>query len=410
MVCVLIYLFIPFTAAGLYGEPRCMRENYANDYDIPQDCLDQKLSVDLWPGQSTWRNSYWRTRHHTTRCLIELWQIVGSEKKLIMLSGFHNFNNVLNLPKTTNLDYSLWIGTTCGDGAWVDRFRYDLRRRDSKSYEAAADTRSYGIDNYRGWCLSFDRGDWSAFGGDVPERTCFKTLELEAFNNINRGSEGRVWGYHQTFYEKHSGRRMLDSEPSANDYVPVLEQYHQCVNTLGDVPACDSLADAALELFNADQELECTLSLYDQKCKSECNEGRLRQTVVSTTFDEPVFESTSRGEISGLRLSGPPGCSFTFSCEHDCFSNTHFDGGAFEVKPYSFTFTIGEDGGGIVKSPMFISGADMPVFKLDGTETSLEDMTGASVSVGKFDDIKQNRRNLYDISTPNLTKETRRKL
>jgi len=182
------------------------------------------------------------------------------------------------------------------------------------------------------------------------------------------------------------------------------------VNTLGDVPACDSLADAALELFNADQELECTLSLYDQECKSECNEGRLRQTVVSTTFDEPVFESTSRGEISGLRLSGPPGCSFTFSCEHDCFSNTHFDGGAFEVKPYSFTFTIGEDGGGIVKSPMFISGADMPVFKLDGTETSLDDMTGASVSVGKFDDIKQNRRNLYDISTPNLTKETRRKL
>lgn len=155
------------------------------------------------------------------------------------------------------------------------------------------------------------------------------------------------------------------------------------------------------------EEFECTLSLYDQECEPECNEGRLRQTVVSTTFDEPVFESTSRGEISGLRLSGSPGCSFTFSCEHECFSHTHFDG-RFEVQPYSFTFTIGEDGRDIVKTPKF-SGADMPVFKLDGTETSLQDMTGASISVGKFD-VKEKRRNLYAISTPSLTKETRRKL
>lgn len=406
MICALIYLFIPFTLA----QPRCMPQNYANLYDIPGDCLDKKLGVDLhmaYNGDIFYPS---RNKHHTSRCLIELWQIVGSDVKLIMLTTMINLYNELNLPKTTNLDYPLWIGTTCGDGLWVDLFQYDLYAHGSQGYTVLADTRNYGIGNTEGWCLSFDRDDWSAFGGNVPERTCFKSLKLEAFNNIERGSKGRVWGYHQMFYEIYSGRRMLDSEPSTNDYVPVLEQYHQCVNTLGDVPACDSLADAALELFNADQELECTLSLYDQECKSECNEGRLRQTVVSTTLDEPVFESTSRGEISGLRLSGPPGCSFTFSCEHDCFSNTHSDGSAFEVKPYSFTFTIGEDEGGIVKTPMFISGADMPVFKLDGTEASLQHVTGASVSVGKFDDIKQKRRNLYDISIPSLTKETRRKL
>jgi len=222
------------------------------------------------------------------------------------------------------------------------------------------------------------------------------SCEHECFSHTHFDGRFEVQPYSFTFTIGEDGRDIVKTPKFSGADMPVFKLD-------GTETSLQDMSGASISVY----EFECTLSLYDQECEPECNEGRLKQTVVSTTFDEPVFESTSRGEISGLRLSGSPGCSFTFSCEHECFSHTHFDGGC-EVQPYSFTFTIGEDGRDIVKTPKF-SETDMPVFKLDGTETSLQDMTGASISVGKFD-VKEKRRNLYAISTPSLTKETRRKL
>jgi len=260
MICAFIYLLIPFTAGRQYIDPRCSRNNYVNSWDMPQDCLKQRLHVDLYSGDSFFMNFEnlfhpSKNRNHKTHCVIEVWQIIGSENRLLMLiPGIREFFNYFNLPKSTNLDHPLWIGTSCADGLWVDRFEWQLTRPGGSGYQAVADKREYGSDNDQGWCLSTKRFEWATFGANVPEYDCYKTVELQAFNNINRGSEGGVFGYQQRVWDIHGfGRRMLDSEPSANDFVPVLEQYHQCVNTLGDVPACDSLADAAVELFNADQ-------------------------------------------------------------------------------------------------------------------------------------------------------------
>ena len=47
--------------------------------------------------------------------------------------------------------------------------------------------------------------------------------------------------------------------------------------------------------------------------------------------------STQQGDISSLRLSGAPGCTSTFYCNHDCKSNTHFDGASRCSRTSSFS-------------------------------------------------------------------------
>lgn len=200
-----------------------------------------------------------RNRHHGSECIFFVWQFQHGRITPIALrmriSGLAN----IAMAKA-DLDAPLFLSTTCDDGLWVDYFVWKLedRFKSANGLTYGQSNKVYGTAHDRnGFCLSTDRGDHRHFAGKVSTRTCWETIELQAFNEVVPSTRGKIEGHAGRFLEVvPATRRTLDSEPSANDFGAALAEYLQCVQTLGDDPACEDFSIAASELFDQDEFVE----------------------------------------------------------------------------------------------------------------------------------------------------------
>jgi len=221
-----------------------------------QTTLVKRLKVDIDSRPAGWGahiiTDFWASKHHDSACFFFFWQKKAEGGIAIRGVSAGIFKSkYIDLNFKTNMNHPLFISTTCGDGAWFDAF--DLQLRTGSPKFELVDRRKYGVDNTHGWCVSTEHWDWKYLAGNVPEKTCYQTLELQAFNEVDLGPQGtdtgKVWGSYQSFWEA-LGRRVLDSEVKVNGFETFLHQYFQCVQTLGDDEACESLSIAASERFD----------------------------------------------------------------------------------------------------------------------------------------------------------------
>jgi len=195
-------------------------------------------------------------KNHDSGCTFTFWQ-----KTILSPSGLTSIryhgeergirsSKWVSLTNRVDVNAPLYMTAVCGDALWVDQFMYTPGRHPGRT----ENTRMYGSNNDSGWCVSTDRGDWTELRGHSVGSTCYHTLELSPYNTICEGCRGVVRGHYNSLKEVgfYHGR-LLDGEPKrVNDFGAVLREYVHCVQTLGDDQACESLSNAALELFDQD--------------------------------------------------------------------------------------------------------------------------------------------------------------
>jgi len=265
MICALIFLFISLAASS-----------------------DKMLFVDISKNYDPFHGPFINNIHHDSGCSFVLWQKAGRGRNRVTMLGSAagiRDSQWIALDTNVNLNKPLYISTTCGDALWVDQFSYTLSGTSAPgTFFNPEDVREYGSDNNSGWCVSTDQNDWKYLGGHSVQNTCYHTLELEAYNNINEGSKGRVTGHYKSWQQLARGRRVLESESKrVNAFGVVLQEYFHCVQTLADDQACESLSTAALELFDQDDVVvlsgEYEAENVDSNEKSEDAESNDRRKI-----------------------------------------------------------------------------------------------------------------------------------
>lgn len=221
---------------------------YGRKHRLQVDITKNDLN-DIWCRHSIFCSN----RNHDSWCPFFVWQKVGGVMKMLAAQGGIRDTMYINFNQEANLDAPLFFTTMCGDGLWVDAFNWQTLStvRATGQLLRITGERKYGEQNTYGWCVSADRGDWRHFSGNVPQRTCYNTVELEAFNSIPSSRKGRVWGF-GTPFPSH-GRRVLESESQVDPFAAALNLYLQCAQTLGDGDVCKRLSGFAAELFDQDK-------------------------------------------------------------------------------------------------------------------------------------------------------------
>jgi len=262
MICAFIFLLISLAAA--LAAPGTLIVDTRN-------CPTDGLSV----GGLSFETC--RSRHHDSECVFFVWQFRQGRLTPIALEMRISGLTKIAMSKA-DLDVPLFLSTTCGDGLWVDYFVWELEDNFSSAngLTYGQSNKVYGTQGNRsGFCLSTDRGDYRHFDGKVASGTCWETIELQAFNEVVPSTKGKTEGHHAIFRDVvPATRRILDSEPSANDFGAALAEYLQCVQTLGDDPACEGFSIAASELFDQDEFVE----LSDELDADESSEFLVDET------------------------------------------------------------------------------------------------------------------------------------
>lgn len=147
---------------------------------------------------------------------------------------------------------------------------------------------------------------------------------------------------------------------------------------------CSAGALALAALIPGTVATGCTMYLYkhENQVGGHHLHADVRQAVGPVTGHPTHLDQATRGDVSSLKLSGPPGCTGRFYCtgsEGLCLTNTHF--GGIEVAPYSFEWTIGTDGADIDVTLKFAQ-SNLPVVRVDNNkDTLLQDPLNARVDV-----------------------------
>lgn len=221
-------------------------------------------------------------------CPMFFWQRQGSRANVLAFTsgiGIVRDEHIVSFREPANPNERLFVTTLCNDALWIDQMQLIINR----------ETKEYGVPNWAGWCMSTSSNGWSRWGSvRVPARRCYRTLELEAFNDIARTNQkGDVYGSHST---GPIGRRALESESPEDPFEATLALYLECNQMLGDNDVCTSLSEAAMALFDQENFELLSQDVSEQVISEEFVESLIKDS----TSDTPNSNDRRRLKLFNL--------------------------------------------------------------------------------------------------------------